>query len=232
MRVFKKNRFLGLSPRGGGGTGRASQAPTSGYDDCSSSIGSELSEGDQFDIIVPVRQKSLFSRYGGDDSSDVSSITTDDRTFRRRDATKEFDGTMPNSCCFGASTTKVSVDDSIAGPSGTTAFTLPAPAATREAPIVPQSSMFEWNCCNPKSQAEVVTPTRRLKDSGSSASLNRTSSLFDTVMSDDDELREGEVLSRIKRKKGWKPSLRRALPWRRPRYNFSRQERASRQPTT
>lgn len=233
MKLFKKHRFRA----GGRGTARASQAPTAEV----ASIGSELSESDQFDIIVPApteKGTGLFSHFGGsgDDQSDISSITTHDRHYsksRRRldDKSTTVEGGLFTTCCYGttaASSTNNASDSMLVGDPKTEATAVTGGESRAG------SSFFEWNCCNPKTETgDIIKPRSKThKDRDSVSSVNRQSSLFDSMISDDDDqqLRETETVSRIKRKKGsWKPSLRKAMPWRR---NRQRGDSSLQPPTT
>ena len=78
------------------------------------SVGSELAEEDQFDIIVPtIKLRDRRIEMGGDSITDVSSITTDDR----RGGGGHYSGARSQSsswCCFsGATETTVDSENTV-----------------------------------------------------------------------------------------------------------------------
>jgi hypothetical protein len=212
MKLFRRAPFrpsknnLGLKKR----SKRSGRAPID-----EPSIGSELSEADQFDILIPIRSR----RHGRDDEkSEISSLSTDDRRRQRNQdrrtqpesSTKSsVGGGILTTCCFGEAATTINTNDSIVDGGATQATQITDPPST--------CSLFDWVCCagsNPN--PEVTEPVKREQARDSVApSLVPTNSLFDSVLDDEEqEQREDQSESRStkSRKKKWKL---RALPWRR-----------------
>jgi hypothetical protein len=210
MKLFKRSPFRSLR-----GAIRSDQAPV----DEDKSIGSDLSEADQFDILIPLRTGRVLPLFGRDEGSEISSITSDDRHYRnssRRTTKKSPRGTILTTCCYGSATNKT--NGSVAAHGGG------ASQATGSTPLVPlsSSSLFDFACCGPAPIDEKVKRVKRTRGKGSVASLVPTNSLFDSVMSDDEQNPVEEItLSSRKRRKSWKlPGKLRGLPWRRSRYDM------------
>lgn len=206
MKLFKRGPFRR-------GAKRPDQVPEE-----DKSIGSNLSEADRFDIIIPLRTGRILPLFGRDEGSEISSITTDDRHHQAkspRRTRKSPRGALATCCCAGSSTTKAAANESVAPKGG-------ASAVTGATPLVPlsTSSVFDWVCCG---QAPIEEKIKRVKSrrgrNSSVTSLVPTNSLFDSVMSDDEQ-DPAEVITVSSKKKSWRlPGKLRGLPWRRRRYD-------------
>jgi hypothetical protein len=209
MKLFKRGPF-----RSRRGEARPEQAPV----DDDKSIGTNLSEADRFDILIPLRSTRVLPLFGRDEGSEISSITTDDRRSRngsRRRAKKSPRGVVA-SCCYGSSTTKAD-DDYVVAPTTAKGGPPDTIGGTPLAPVSSTSSFFDFTCCGPapiEEKAVRVKKTRGSRNS-SAASLAPTNSLFDTVMSDDEDRDPVEVITVSSQKRRlWKV---RGLPWRKNR---------------
>jgi hypothetical protein len=206
MKLFKRGRFHSRR-----GAIRSDQDPVEDL-----SIGSNLSEADRFDIIVPLRTRRVLPLFGRDEGSVISSITSDEQHYqassRRRnegDTSKSPGGTILTSCCYGPDATKTN-DYSVAANGGATQATQTTAQST--------SSLFDWVCCTgPVSPIkEKVMPVKRTRGRDSVTSLVPTNSLFDSISSDEElDYAEEIIVSHRKRRTPWKLPKLRALPWRR-----------------
>jgi hypothetical protein len=203
MRLFKgSSRFR---------PGRGSSGKHGSMKEEESTIGSELSDSDQFDIILQGKiHKNWYGREGVvSGGSDVSSITNHEHRSRKH-TYKNSDESGWNTCCYSANGTET-----------TSASMHPAQAkASIPSAEKSQSDCYTWNCCSPSSVADGLPSGKKSKRMNSPRSLNRTSSLFDVGYSDDESDCE-ETDESGNKKRSWKPSFRRALPWRRNKKNRS-----------
>jgi hypothetical protein len=206
MKLFKRSPFRSLR----GGVARSDQAPEE-----DKSIGSNLSEADRFDILIPLRSNRVLPLFGRDEGSEISSITTDDRHNRTgsRKRTKKSPRGVMTTCCYGSDTKKAS--ESVVA----TTVKGGASEATGTTPLVPlsTSSLFDWACCGP---APIEDKIKRVKSrrgkNASAASLVPTNSLFDSVMSDDEDRDPVEVITvSSTKRRGWKMPSKLRVPWRR-----------------
>jgi hypothetical protein len=208
MKLFKRRPFRSL--RGAARSDQASEEDRS--------LGSNLSEADRFDILIPLRSNRVLPLFGRDEGSDISSITTDDRRNRTgsRKTTKSSRGVM-STCCCGVATTKAN------GSVVATVKEGAASEATGTTPLVPlsTSSLFDWACCGPppiEDKLKGVQSKRGRHSSGTS--LVPTNSLFDSVMSDDEDRDPVEVITvSSTKRRNWKLRGKLRVPWRRGRHD-------------
>ena len=210
MKLFKRSPFRSLR-----GAVRHNQAPEE-----DNSLGSNLLEADRFDILIPLRSNRVLPLFGRDEGSEISSITTDDRhnrTGSRKRTTKSPRGVM-TTCCYGVATTKAS---------GSVAATVKegASEATGTTPLIPPStsSLFDWACC--AGPAPIEDRIKRVKSkrgrNSSVTSLVPTNSLFDSVISDDEDRDPVEVITvSSTKRRNWKLPGKLRVPWRRSRYDM------------
>jgi hypothetical protein len=202
MKLFKRGPF------------RSKQAPK----EEDTSLGSNLSEADRFDILIPLRSNRVLPLFGRDECSEVSSITTDDRKDHpgAQKRTKKSPRGVVTACCYGCATTKANNSVAATAKGG-------ASEDTDTTPLVPIStiSLFDFACCgSPDPTEEEVKRMKRTRGSrnASVVSLVPTVSLFDSVMSDDEDRDPADVITVSSHKRRlWKI---RGLPWRRNRYDM------------
>jgi hypothetical protein len=206
MKLFKRGPFRAR------GQARPEPAPV----DDDKSIGTNLSEADRFDILIPLRSNRVLPLFGRDEGSEISSITTDDR--RSRNGSRKREKKSPRgvvaSCCYGSSTTRA--DNSVVP---TTAKGGPPDAigGTPLAPASSTSSFFDFACCGPApiEEKDMRVKKTRGRRAPSAGSLAPTNSLFDSVISDDEDRDPAEAITvSTQKRRLWKV---RGLPWRRNR---------------
>ncbi len=94
-----------------------------------------------------------------------------------------------------------------------------ASEATDTTPLVPisTSSLFDFACCGPEPMEEERKRMKKARGSRSASvvSLVPTTSLFDSVMSDDEDRDPVEVIASSNKRRSWK-----LRPWRRSRYDM------------
>jgi hypothetical protein len=213
MKLFKRGLF-----RSQRGAIRSDQAPVEDL-----SIGSNLSEDDQFDILIPERSAFLLNGYGRDENSVISSLTLHERHYRTSSRSSQGSSRRKSprvsklgGCCYadtGGSTT--------ASTAKTNDYSIANGGATQTAPLS-TSSIFDFVCCSgPAPMDEHSKTVKRTLERDSVASLVPTNSLFDSVMSEE-ELENADEITVFthKRRKPWKlkglPRVPR-VPWRRAR---------------
>jgi hypothetical protein len=213
MKLFKRGRF-----RSQRSAKFSDQVPEEDF-----SIGSNLSEDDRFDILVPERSAFLYNGYGRDEDSIVSSLTLHERHYRASSRQGLQGGTRRKSpkasslggCCYA------STGSTVASTAKTNDYTIAdATQATGGTAPLSTSSLFDFVCCTgptPMDEGGKLVK-RTIEGRDSVASLVPTNSLFDSVMSEEDlENAEEITVSSHKRRKPWKLRGLPRVPWRRAR---------------
>lgn len=179
------------------------------------SVGSTLSTSDQFDIVIVKKVRSPAGSWGSrDDSSTVSSITTDERrVYRNYYSFQTFntnrtrmgeggDASEDSSwwCCCAQSTSTGETENSGVDADGNKEVTVAKKTTDNSS---------EWVCFGSSSRKATSAVPKPLVKKVKKSNVDRDNSLFDTLSEDDDD-QAAET-----RKKQWRDSIRRALPWKR-----------------
>ncbi|GKY96567.1 hypothetical protein MPSEU_000616300 [Mayamaea pseudoterrestris] len=169
------------------------------------SLGSSISPTEQFDIIVPLKMQPATApwKFLGDqrdDDTDVSSITTDEYRYRRRNSAHSSYQTSSSTfcCCSNMPTeTGTATDNTLIAsrspPLSDDAAIRDIYEADNVQPIQNGANAYEFiNYCNPMGcepptlMACPYQPSAK-QTTGEGRSLNRSNSLFDAISEDDQD---------------------------------------------